>query len=141
MSERILVPYDGSPPSADALEYALETFPDAHVTALYVVPAPDGYESLFENPEDRVPAADAADERGRDILDEAADVAAEHGVDLETEIRTGKPDHVIVEHAETEGVDTIVLGSHGRERVSRLLLGSVAENVVRRSPVPVVVVR
>ncbi|WP_254763701.1 universal stress protein [Natrinema marinum] len=141
MTDRILVPYDGSPPSADALEYALETFPDARVTALYVVPTPDGYEALFENPEDRVPVVDAADDRGRDILDEARGLAADRGADLETEIVTGKPDHEIVDYAAAEDVDTVVLGSHGREGVSRLLLGSVAENVVRRSPIPVVVVR
>lgn len=141
MSDRLLVPYDGSEPAKEALEYAFETFPDADVVALYVVPVPDNYWTAFLDPEDRVPAVDRARDNGRDILDEAAELAADRGRDLDTEIDTGKPDHEIVDLAEREAYDTIVIGSHGREGVSRILLGSVAENVVRRSPVPVVVVR
>ncbi len=55
MSDRLLVPYDGSEPSKQALEYALETFPDSDVTAQYVIPAPEGYWAVFEASEDRVP--------------------------------------------------------------------------------------
>ncbi|SDJ90733.1 universal stress protein [Natronorubrum texcoconense] len=138
MSDRILVPYDGSPPAKKALEYAFEKFTDSDVTALYVVPVPDGYREMFVETEERVPVDE---ESGQTILEDAAELAAESGHELQTELDTGKPDHVIVEHAADEGYDTIVMGSHGRAGVSRLLLGSVAENVVRRATVPVVVVR
>ncbi|ELY44616.1 universal stress protein [Natronorubrum sulfidifaciens] len=141
MSERILVPYDGSPQATDALEYALETFPDASVTALNVVPLPEGYWAAFEDTEHRAADIDRAHERGQDVLEEAITVAAEHDRDLETEVATGKPAREIVEQAETDEYETVVIGSHGREGVSRVLLGSVAEMVVRRSPIPVVVVR
>ncbi|TYL36540.1 universal stress protein UspA [Natronococcus pandeyae] len=141
MSQQILVPYDGSPPSKKALEYTFETFPDANVSALYVVPAPEGYWAAFEDPEERIPNADKAQDRGRDILDEATEIAAEHDRELDTGFELGQPDHVIVEKAADEQYDTIVIGSHGREGISRILLGSVAEKVVRRSPTPVVVVR
>ncbi|WP_222913258.1 universal stress protein [Natrinema sp. SYSU A 869] len=141
MSDRLLVPYDGSGPAKDALEYALEKFPDADVVALYVAPVPEGYWVAFQDPEERIPAADRARDNGRDILDEAAELAADHGRNLDTEIATGKPDHEIVDLAEEEAYDTIIIGSHGREGISRILLGSVAENVVRRSPIPVIVVR
>ncbi|OIB58108.1 universal stress protein [Natrialba sp. SSL1] len=141
MSEQILLPYDGSTPSEKALEYALETFPDAALTALYVVPAPRGYWASFEEPEDRIPNAEGAKERGRETLDEAVATAADQGRDLETELLIGEPEHVIVGQAAEGGYDSIVIGSHGREGVSRVLLGSVAEKVVRRSPTPVVVVR
>lgn len=139
MVTRILVPFDGSSPSETALEYAFETFPDADVTALYVVPTPDGYWGAFEDFDVRVP--DDARERGQEILEEAASIADDLGVDLETELEVGKPDQAIVNAAETDDYDAIVIGSHGREGVSRILLGSVAENVVRRSPIPVVVAR
>ncbi|WP_306061692.1 universal stress protein [Natronococcus wangiae] len=141
MSDKILVPYDGSPPSKRALEYTFETFPDADATALYVVPAPEGYWAAFEDPDVRVPNADRGRDRGRDILDEATEIAAEHDRELDTEIELGKPDHAIVWKAENAPYDAIVIGSHGREGISRILLGSVAEKVVRRSPTPVVVVR
>ncbi|MFC6764736.1 universal stress protein [Natrinema soli] len=141
MSDRLLIPYDGSEPARDALVYALKKFPDADVVALYVVPVPEGYWAAFQNPEERIPAADQARDQGRNILDEASKLAADHDRDIDTQLTTGKPDHEIVDLVEEEAYDTIVIGSHGREGISRILLGSVAENVVRRSPIPVVVVR
>lgn len=139
MSNRILVPYDGSDPAETALEYAFEKFPDAAVTALYVVPVPEGYWPAFGAAEEI--DIERGRERGGELLEEATTIAQESNRDLETEVDTGKPDQVIVSRAEDEGYDTVVIGSHGREGVSRILLGSVAENVVRRSPTPVVVVR
>ena len=141
MNERILVPYDGSPPSAKALEYAFETFSDPEITALYVVPTPEGYWAAFEDPEDRIPNVDEARERGREILAEAESIASDHDATLDTDVALGKPNRIIVDRAEDEDYDTIVIGSHGREGVSRVLLGSVAESVVSRAPVPVLVVR
>src|SRR5262249_25479068 len=51
------------------------------------------------------------------------------------------PGRAIVKHAESIGADVIVVGTHGRGAVSRLLMGSVAEYVVRHAPCPVLVVR
>jgi nucleotide-binding universal stress UspA family protein len=53
----------------------------------------------------------------------------------------GSPGGAIVKHAESIGADVIVVGTHGRDGVSRLLMGSVAEYVVRHAPCPVLVVR
>lgn len=139
MSDRILVPYDGSEPATKALEYTFEKFPDADITALYVVPLPEGYWAVFEDSEERIPAA--TDERGRTIINEATELADERGRELTTEVDTGKPEREIVDRVADGAYDTVVIGSHGREGVSRILLGSVAESVVRRSPIPVVVVR
>lgn len=141
MSDRILVPYDGSEPAGYALEFAFETFPDADVTALYVIQIPEGYWGAFEGPDISPPVTEKAREYAEEFLEPARELAAEHDRDLDTEIRSGKPDDQIVECAEEEGYDVVVVGSHGREGISRVLLGSVAENVVRRSPTPVVVVR
>jgi nucleotide-binding universal stress UspA family protein len=56
-------------------------------------------------------------------------------------IRFGEPAHEIVAHGEETACNLIVMGTHGRRRLSRLLLGSVAEKVVRTSRVPVLTVR
>jgi nucleotide-binding universal stress UspA family protein len=141
MSDRILVPYDGSTPAANALEFAFERFPDADVTALYVIQIPEGYWGGFEGPELQPPVTEKAREHAEEILEPPRELAAERGRELDTDVRTGQPDNRIVEYAEDEGIDLIVVGSHGREGISRVLLGSVAENVVRRSPTSVVVVR
>jgi nucleotide-binding universal stress UspA family protein len=53
----------------------------------------------------------------------------------------GKPARAIVEYADDHDIDQIVMGSHGRSGVTRILLGSVAESVVRDSTVPVTVAR
>jgi nucleotide-binding universal stress UspA family protein len=63
------------------------------------------------------------------------------GIDVSFLVWTGDPGDQIVAAAEAEGVDMIVVGSHGRGKVGRLLLGSVSEHVVRNAGCPVLVVR
>ena len=69
------------------------------------------------------------------------DRARREGVSVRTLIWEGDPAEAIVEAAVAEGVDLIVVGSHQRRGVDRLVMGSVSEQVVRTSPVPVVVAR
>ena len=65
----------------------------------------------------------------------------EEGVDVSFLVWTGDPGDVIVEAAQAEHADMVLVGSHGRGPVGRLLLGSVSEFVVRNAPCPVLVVR
>jgi|SRR3989304_4413145 len=62
-------------------------------------------------------------------------------VDYEHRYLEGGPIHEIVEFAEREHIDLIVIGSHGRTGLPRLLMGSVAEGVARRAPCPVLIVK
>ena len=142
MPARILVPFDDSEPARDALEYAFELFPDGEFVVLAVADTT----SLPYIPN----AADdaAASPEASELLDDAADqlaaaeaIADERGVDVETETRTGTPAQEIIERAEADAIDHVVIGSHGRSGVARVLLGSVAEVVVRHAPVPVTAVR
>ncbi|AXR77422.1 universal stress protein [Natrarchaeobaculum sulfurireducens] len=140
MSDRILVAYDGSPPARTALEFAFDEFPDADVTALYVVEIPEGYLGVIDGPDISVPLTGKAREHADSVLEPARALAADCDRNLETEVDSGKPAHRIVERALEDDCETIVLGSHGRQAISRVVLGSVAERVVRRSPIPVAVV-
>lgn len=144
MPERVLVPIDDSARSTKALEYALEEYPDAEITALHVLdPAGDAVYTGGEISID-LDVGEARERHKRlaeELLEETVEVAGRHGHDVDTATRVGKPARAILEYAEEEGVDHIVVGSHGRSGVSRVLLGSVAETVTRRSPVPVTVVR
>ena len=63
------------------------------------------------------------------------------GVSIRCLIWEGEPGESIVEAAVAEAVDLIVVGSHGRRGMDRLVMGSVSERVVRSAPVPVVVAR
>ena len=60
---------------------------------------------------------------------------------MKTELRTGSPFVEIVRYARDERIDLIVLGTHGRGPIAHMLLGSVAERVVRKAPCPVLTVR
>lgn len=141
MESQILVPIDRSRQSEAALEYALESFPEAEITALHVI-NPSSY--WYGNTDGYI-YADEIDtwlrRQGEEVLERAREMAAEYERDVLTELKMGTPARAINEYAKTHDIDHIVLGSHGRSGVSRALLGSVAETVARRSPVPVTIVR
>lgn len=143
MVHRILVPIDGSPQAQEAFEYALREFPDATFTAISVLNPSEmstgGTEMGTASYTDQW--MDAEKERAEERFERTRRLAQEHGVPLETETVLGRPARAIVDYAEEHDIDQVVMGSHGRDGVSRILLGSVAETVVRRSPCPVTVVR
>ncbi|SFS91126.1 universal stress protein [Halostagnicola kamekurae] len=141
MPNRILVPVDGSDRSDETLEYAIETFPDAEFTALHVVEVGQGDLGTFSGMTGDVPDDEAELERSDEILEAARERGDELGVEIETERGRGRPDRLIVSRAEDGDYDLIVIGSHGRDGLARVLLGSVAEKVTRRSPVPVLIAR
>lgn len=142
MTDHVLVPLDESPQAMDAVEHAVETFPGATITLLTVIdPIEAGYraesvlpsysETWYQNEKA------AADDR----FQKARELVAGSDVELETATEVGRPARVIVEYIEDTDVDQVVMGSHGRSGVARVLLGSVAETVVRRAYCPVTVVR
>lgn len=79
---------------------------------------------------------DDDDTPARRLADRARDV----GVEATATARTGRPHEAIVAYADTVEADLVVLGTHGRTGVERVLLGSVAERTVRTAPVPTMVV-
>lgn len=138
MIERILVPVDGSPPSREALEFAAREWPDATLELLHVIdPVEGGYQA------GRVPSTgeewyENVKAQAEEYFAEARD-AVDNAIESRTEV--GRPASTIVSVAEDGDVDLVVIGSHGRRGISRILLGSVAAHVVRESPVPVTIVR
>ncbi|MFP4626786.1 MAG: universal stress protein [Natronomonas sp.] len=135
----VLVPVDGSDPADSAIDHAVTHFPEANITVLYVMDPVDG--ATAWGPVTGEDWVSAAEERAESVLAEASERAADAGHDVETASVIGRPSQAIVEYAEEHDVDQVVIGSHGRKGVARVLLGSVAETVVRRTPSPVTVVR
>lgn len=135
--EHILVPTDfgDSSSRAEALAIELAAKLGARVTLMHVwnVPAPSYAEALTW-PVDKVEAA------ARESLAAAVARWKEKHPNVEGVLAAGYPSDCIVETAKTANVDMIVMGTHGRRGVSRILLGSVAEKVVRLAPVPVLTV-
>ncbi|QLG48527.1 universal stress protein [Natrinema halophilum] len=140
MVRKTVVAVDGSPQASAALAYALEEFPESSITALHVVRLPEGYWTSFTDSETELPGYENAQESARELLESAEQTAAESDRELETVVETGKPAREIVDYAVENGFDQIVIGSHGRTGVDRVLLGSVSEQVVRRAPMTVAVV-
>jgi nucleotide-binding universal stress UspA family protein len=138
---RVLVPFDGSEQAKAALEYADSEHGDDDLVLLHVL---DFVESGYNAAPEAALAGywdewyEDAKSSGEKLLEEASE---EIDADPETELVVGRPSHAIVEYVEENDIDAVVIGSHGRDGLSRILLGSVAETVVRRSPVPVTVVR
>ncbi|MFA9416894.1 universal stress protein [Natrinema sp. HArc-T2] len=142
MPPRILVPFDDSEPAREALAYALELFPDGEFVVVTV--ADTTSVPYIPNTADDADTAHDPEELLDDAIDQLAAaeaIADEHGVDIDIRTRTGTPAQEILAVAERDAIDHVVIGSHGRSGVARLLLGSVAEVVVRHSSVPVTVVR
>lgn len=141
MYDRILVPTDGGEHATAALEHAFElaTVHGATVHALYVV---DTTTSLLTVSKDEVRGAlrSVGEDAAAQAFSEVETIAEAYDVPFETEVREGKPDEVILDEIDATDPDVVVMGTHGREGVSRRLLGSVAERIVREAPIPVVTV-
>ena len=142
MSYSILIPVDWSPKSRAAIDHVGTHFPDAAVTLLYVINPQIEYSRSLSYPGYTTDAEfNSEADKAEDVLKMAFDRATDTGLTATTETAHGLPSKEIVQFAETNNIDQIVMGSHGREGLSRFLLGSTAEEVLRRSPAPVTVVR
>ena len=147
MYDNILVPTDGSDTAESAVDHAIDIAEkyDATVHALYVVDIDATNYSLGTEQIDRIRRGDIdemtevkaeADEATGYVVDRAA----EHGLAVEEHVTAGQPARAIRKFVEDSEIDLVVMGSHGRSGLSRVVLGSVAEKVLRRTPLPVLVV-
>jgi nucleotide-binding universal stress UspA family protein len=145
MFKHLLIATDGSEIAAKAVRGGLELAKSLGARAV-VVTATDPWLGLMNA--DTIPVyfpveeyeRAAKAEAGR-LLGKVRDEALTLGVECETLHINGFPAEAIVETAEAKGCDLIVVGSHGRRGIARLLLGSQATKVVTLSSVPVLVCR
>lgn len=136
---RILVPMDRSEMAEAALRFACSVHPDSDITVLHVVGGPTGYMGEAAGLALSMDMPAAVEEHAQDVFERARKIADESGVTVTTCVQLGSPIRAIVRCA--DDFDHIILGSHGRNVQSRILLGNVAATVTRRSPIPVTVVR
>jgi len=138
MYDNILLPFDGSEGAAEVLHHAGEIahWADATVQVLYVADTTRDSVTVVEGY-----TVDALVSEGEDVVEEAAKTLDTLGVSHDTDVVQGNPAPTIAEYAERYDQDLVVMPTHGREGVSRYLIGSVAEKVVRLSSVPVLTVR
>ena len=136
----VLVPYDGSLPAQKAVEHAVRETDDEEIILLRVIEVSDGMiESGIDIVQEKL--KELQDEETGELSAEIKTLLDTEDVEFRIETAVGKPSREIVRFAEENDVTQIIMGSHGRQGVSRVLLGNVAENVVRRAPTTVTVVR
>ena len=136
----ILVAYDGSAPAQQALTYTAAQYPDEEIVLLRVIEAAGGSTSAGLHLA-RETIKELRDEAETELAADVDSLLDRDDLNLRMETAVGQPARVIVDFADEHDVDHIIVGNHGRSGVARVLLGSVAEKVIRRSPVPVTVVR
>ncbi len=139
--KKILIATDGSEPNKKAVTYGIELarLSGAKVNVAYVVdtaafasvPMDAGWEMMYE----------LLQKEGTEAIQQIVDDAKASGIDIEGSLLEGHPSHEIIEFAQNNEIDVIVLGTLGKGGLDRFLLGSVAEKVTRNSKVPVLVVR
>lgn len=138
MYDTILLPTDGSDGSDAVVDHALH-LAELHDATLHVLHVVDtGSIPLDRHSRAAVEAMESQGEAAVEAVLERARSAGVHAVDA---VRDGTPHREILDYVEAEAVDLVVMGTHGRRRARRALLGSVAERVVRLSPAPVLTVR
>lgn len=146
MYKRILVPVDGSPTALRGVEEAIQlaTLTGGRLRLLHVVDdlsiavAMDAYSGYAGD------WVDALRTQGRQVLDEAQARVAAAGLEVDTVLYDsvrGRVYELALDEAQKWRADLIVIGTHGRRGFERLVLGSSAEQILRLSPVPVLLVR
>lgn len=141
MYDDVLLPTDGSAGSREAAAHAADLAARYGAT-VHVLSVADS-RNRFESPSSGV-APEVWDETQREEAEMAtgeALAALPDDLAVETHIRTGVPRTEILQAIEDLPVDIVVMGTHGRTGLDHYLIGSVAERVVRNSPVPVLTVR
>ena len=133
--QEVLVPTDGSDAAQRAAERGIEIAAalEAAVHAFSVI---EGAAALKRD-QLRVDAEGKA----KDAVDRVAAEADRTGVDVTSTVRSGVPHEAILEYVEEADIDMIVMGTHGRTGLDHVIIGSIAERIVRNASIPVLTVR
>lgn len=137
MYDTILIPTDGSEGAGRGVDHGLNIADkyDATVHVLYVIDTRIYGDSADVSTEAQ--ELEAVRDIGEEALHAVVDQAEELGLETVTATVRGVPYEAIVDYAETNGVDLVVMGIHGRSAVKRPHIGSVTDRVIRMTSIPV----
>jgi nucleotide-binding universal stress UspA family protein len=138
MIDTVLIPVDGSDQSVEAVRYTDIVFPEADIVLLTVIDPVSGFAAYDGNTSGNWEVQ--ARNQAKDLLTTHRDRLSDPG-STDTRVTVGSPSEQITGIADAVDADQIVMGSHGRSGVQRLLVGSVAEQVMRSTSIPVTIVR
>ncbi len=131
MFNKIMVPTDGSKCSLKAEDIAIAIAQNfkGKLVAVHIID------------EKLIYPFEVLEEEGNKILKKAALKAKEQGVDVDQVLIVGNPTHDLAKIVEKTGADLVVIGTHGKSGLTKILMGSVAENAVKTVKVPVLLVK
>lgn len=131
MFDTIMVPTDGSKCSLKAEDVAISIAKNfnAKLVVLHVID------------EKLIYPFDVLEEEGTKILDEATRKGKEEGLDVEQVLIVGSPTHDMEKIVEKTGTDLVVIGTHGKTGLTKIIMGSVAESTLKTVKVPVLLVK
>lgn len=140
MYDDILIPTDGSEGVEEAIGHGIElaNLTGATVHGLFVVDTSEA--AAIPDPQ-WMTMEETLEETGQRAVEDVSERARAREIEAVTAIRRGTPHDEIVAYAEEADADLVVMGTHGRSGIDRVLLGSVTDNVVRRADRPVLVKR
>jgi nucleotide-binding universal stress UspA family protein len=141
--KKILIPTDFSENASHAMEYGIQLAKQlgAKVLLLHVIPL-GTYVSAASSAPLPAEAIDAlADSARKNIAEQGQKLSKSHGVPVEVLVVDGPPPATIADLAKAQAADLIVMGTQGRTGLKHVLLGSIAEHVVRHSTIPVLTFR
>ena len=143
MFKKILVPLDGSELAESALTYVvpLAQCADAEVVLLRIVSLPVSAYMVVTEPRLAVDAREDAEVEAFDYLNGIAAKLRAQQVRVKVDIGTGVIAEAIQDYAQNCHADLIAMSTHGRGGLARLMIGSVADQVVRNSHLPVLLIR
>ena len=139
---KVLLPVDGSELSMEAVRLALRMRQEGmHLSAVLAnVQEPASlYEMLVAHDPDVIDHVSA--EAGRHALQPARDLPEAAGVDYECEVAKGDPAHTLIDISERFACDMVIMGARGASALRSAMLGSVSNEVLHASTVPVVIVK
>lgn len=139
---KILIAVDGSELSLDAVHHTLSLLRQglsAGVVLAHVQEPATLYEMVVSRDPDLIAAASL--EAGQHLMASARALIEAAGVDYETEVAVGDVAHTLVDIAERRGCGLLVIGARGQGAIANALLGSVSQELVQASPVPVTIVK
>ena len=143
MYRKILVPLDGSELAECAVAYAIEIAKGCNapsVNLATVVKTFFWWEGEVTDPSIYEKVEEEEKQKAQEFLDKEKKKLEQEGLDVNTVILEGNPAQAIIDYAEKNGIDLIVMTTHGRSGVTRFALGSVTDKVTRTVSVPVLVV-
>ena len=138
MFKKILCPVDFSDTSMDAANNAIKFASEikAEITFIHVIDI-QTLQNIADLSGGGINDLDLLVEEEKPVLSKLKDEAEKKGIKVNTVLTHGEPVNIVLNEIKEGGFDLIVMGTHGKKGLTRLVLGSMAENIVRQSQIPV----